>query len=1522
VTTINQTLHSKSTHDTTHLPRERQTRRYRPLLLVCVVVAHLTAQTAFGQCSDRNCVSPPDGLAPEISISPAGPQSFTVPSGGSQSLPVQLGLSDANGLNQSSFSVVLQTGSTSTPQTLFSWTPNSSGTYVQSNGTLMLRVGGLNRLIVTIADKVGKSTTVAADYYLSFASTDANVPIVSRVHHDHFRDTGLGAAVLTYRMPSYTSMDEERSLGLYYDTEQVDPSGFVQFDVDTRRGTAVTGISLEIVDPATGNAVTSRETWHRDPSGKQRVAAWWSMRGSPTGAYWLRADVRTHLSDGTVRLVSQTFRLLVVNQSQSRYGGGWSLAGIQQVHSISPTTESGILINDGNGILRWLSRNGSCTATQCRYYVHAGDFSEVVYDVAAQKWERTYPNGTKITFDRHGLQTAVADRFGRTTTYTWASTDNPPVWILTSVVDPAGKVTTLNYLGGGLREIVDPFNRRATFTYQAAITAFHLIRAEGPVTLEAGYDWATNRVTSFTDWNGTWNFTYDDHGTVRQMIAPTVRASGQDTRPTTTLTSLQSVTAPKSGSTQNGNWAPPLPANAVYATVADPLGHITKRALDRYGNVTEVIDHLGRKRGTTYTTDGLPDSVSNGTQTIVYSWNHRGQLLGVTVNGSVTYSASYNFGDRPDFEERDGVTVWYRYGDRGQLLESWTGPESSWRLSTTYEYDTSYRLTATNGPFGQRTEWSYANGWLNTSEIRRLQDDGTKATDSFAYDGAGRFITRQDAFGRTSTMAYDALNRPVQVSDIAQKTTRFAYTGPHLTRVTDPAGKAYTFRYNALGWLEEEGFPEDSTKRTYRYNADGQVISSTDRRGLTINTTYDTAHRPLSIANGDFVFKEVDVVKSTYEYPNENTLIAKNKESIETIQRHPRAGDVDLVKIELPASSGRRYEIETKLDEADWSPTGIDVRQYLNDVLSRTPSTIRYTFNPNPLDTTLGSTASIQDFSGRTTTFGFDSSGRHVRTVFPMGVTQSISYMMDGQVRATSYGTNATLNRDLGVEHQYDALGRMTARFTHSGTLLWGYRYDDRGQLTEYRNEKLTPPIFCPPDPDTGEQGTCEPVWVPVSTETYAYDSVGNRTDRGATMVPNSNRYKTFDGYSFEYDSEGNLTRKYDNSGFNQVFTWNALGQLTSVTTNGNKVEYGYSPTGDRVRRTQGGTSQYFLYHNGNILQELGNDGNPVHQYTHAPGLDNPLSVMKAALGPSHTYYYVIGKPGHVTYLLNTSGQIAARYRYAPFGKIEAWNTGDLQPLAFMARELDATTGLYYVRARWYDPSAARFISSDPIGLHGGINTYAYVENNPMNARDPSGLQTTPPHSCSVTPCILAPDGVCVKEGPFGWTSHPLWSTDCRGNPFIDYPNPNDDNFYDFGLAEQRRAESFCFYYPGTGGVPRDYYNSTFCRAVRHEWDQERTRRQQAADAAWRECTRQANPGSWARDTWHEVKHGLFIAGVGCAFGAAALSASGPGAGVGCAIGSLPGLAKTAHAAVWEGIVEATIDRVGNNWKHCGMIGF
>lgn len=86
--------------------------------------------------------------------------------------------------------------------------------------------------------------------------------------------------------------------------------------------------------------------------------------------------------------------------------------------------------------------------------------------------------------------------------------------------------------------------------------------------------------------------------------------------------------------------------------------------------------------------------------------------------------------------------------------------------------------------------------------------------------------------------------------------------------------------------------------------------------------------------------------------------------------------------------------------------------------------------------------------------------------------------------------------------------------------------------------------------------------------------------------------------------------------------------------------------------------------------------------------------------------------------------------RYSAFGKLEVLNPDftakaantPLLAYTYTGREWEPEAGLYFNRARFYDPSLGRFLSRDPIGEQGSVNLYGYVDNDPINAIDPTGL--------------------------------------------------------------------------------------------------------------------------------------------------------------------------------------------------------
>jgi RHS repeat-associated protein len=77
---------------------------------------------------------------------------------------------------------------------------------------------------------------------------------------------------------------------------------------------------------------------------------------------------------------------------------------------------------------------------------------------------------------------------------------------------------------------------------------------------------------------------------------------------------------------------------------------------------------------------------------------------------------------------------------------------------------------------------------------------------------------------------------------------------------------------------------------------------------------------------------------------------------------------------------------------------------------------------------------------------------------------------------------------------------------------------------------------------------------------------------------------------------------------------------------------------------------------------------------------------------------------------------------YEPFGRTSFSGSGTSNLYRFAGRELDLT-GLYFMRARYYNPVLQRFLSPDPIGVAGGSpNVYVYAGNNPTNFMDRFGL--------------------------------------------------------------------------------------------------------------------------------------------------------------------------------------------------------
>ena len=240
----------------------------------------------------------------------------------------------------------------------------------------------------------------------------------------------------------------------------------------------------------------------------------------------------------------------------------------------------------------------------------------------------------------------------------------------------------------------------------------------------------------------------------------------------------------------------------------------------------------------------------------------------------------------------------------------------------------------------------------------------------------------------------------------------------------------------------------------------------------------------------------------------------------------------------------------------------------------------------------------------------------------------------------------------------------------------------------------------------------------------------------------------------FPIDSNGNLTQKTEGSD-TWGYEWNAHNELTRVTKNSvEQARFSYDPLGRRVEKVAGGATTGYTYDIEDLIREV--RGGTTTKYVHAPGFDEPVATDDGAV----LAYLHADALGSIVKVTDGTGVVTSSRRYDAWGNFE---NGTEQPgYAFTGREWDPEAGLYYYRARYYDPRAGRFISEDPIGFKGGVDFYLYVRNRPASLIDPLGL-------LEIHPCPGGPKnpqtgnstaegaGLCCKGGRYVICTDPSW---------------------------------------------------------------------------------------------------------------------------------------------------------------------
>jgi RHS repeat-associated protein len=254
----------------------------------------------------------------------------------------------------------------------------------------------------------------------------------------------------------------------------------------------------------------------------------------------------------------------------------------------------------------------------------------------------------------------------------------------------------------------------------------------------------------------------------------------------------------------------------------------------------------------------------------------------------------------------------------------------------------------------------------------------------------------------------------------------------------------------------------------------------------------------------------------------------------------------------------------------------------------------------------------------------------------------------------------------------------------------------------------------------------------------YVYDAIGNRsskTDPNGTTTAYSYdanaRLLSAGAASCGYDANGNLLSE-TNPGGTTSYTYDGLNRLTRLAAPSGQTTFSYDAQGNRVRKADAtGTTNYLVDPFGwgadgglaQVLRET--DGSGAGQADYVYGSRGDLISQQRAGGVG---FYLPDAGGSERILTESTGAVTDRYDYDAFGNPVSQTGTTANPYRYGGQQLDAVTGLYCLRARYYSPSTGRFLTRDPFaGLifdPPSLHPYTYAHNDPVNKTDPSGKFT------------------------------------------------------------------------------------------------------------------------------------------------------------------------------------------------------
>ncbi|WP_152990782.1 RHS repeat-associated core domain-containing protein [Sphaerimonospora mesophila] len=875
-----------------------------------------------------------------------------------------------------------------------------------------------------------------------------------------------------------------------------------------------------------------------------------------------------------------------------------------------------------------------------------------------------------------------------------------------------------------------------------------------------------------------------------------------------TVTLYDGATSPSANAPTKGN----VTEIRAHSTASDYSA--AKSTFDDYGRPLTVTDPLGKTTTTTYSPAvGWP----SGGVTVTNPLGHTTTMWSSPYNGLPVGMRDANNND-----------INIDYDVLGRTLQLWTpvAPKSGGTPAAKVAYTIPADANGTvNGPAktavsrlqsgsGSSAKWvsmhTYLDGLGRARETQTASPAGGRIVQVTTYDargltaatsapvhnttgpGSGLLNPALTSLPQWSRPVYDALGRTVAAVDMSAanelRRTTTTYLGadkyevtpptggktvyyadaadqvtkieewlpsgsPHittynydrngqLTRQTDANGNVRTFTYDLLGRRTAAHDP-DAGDSEQAYDAAGHLLWSTNGKGQKVSYTYDDLGRKTAMWSGE-AGSGAKLAEWVYDTIAKGQLTSATRyvdgdAYIDAVTGYDDMGRPTGSTLTIPSSEGLLAGSYTFTNT--YTPTG-KVATYTMPAAGGLP------------DETVTSTYTDLDLpKGMTSSLGGEFTYVHSTTYSPTARLAERTYGENGKIARTFTWDDATgwvkrvttaINADTSSpavsqddQFAYDVSGQII-RILDAASATEGspgqsecFTYDDLHRLTQ---AWTTTTPECGPDTGSADNQGIDPY-----AQSYTYDAVGNITSLTDVGQSVTYTYPNAGALAVRPNAVTSITRPTGTD----TYSYDNAGQLTSRTVAGKNGTFTWNELGQLEKATIDGQDTTMVYDADGERLIRRDPGGKATLYLGSMEIavaDDAIvgrryyttpdgATVAMRIGGDGVTWLASGLHGSTQLAVNDNTGAVSRERYLPFGQRRGTDDLPFTDLGFLGKVEDNSTGLNYLSARYYDPAIAKFISTDPLldlRKPQWANPYGYAGNNPIGLSDPTGLMVDP----------------------------------------------------------------------------------------------------------------------------------------------------------------------------------------------------